>query len=449
MVSPPNTAKQLTKKASQTKPHQEYDLHPSFQLISNTPQISYFTPLQDPPSGTASDPQPNGASIPKLFTPLKIRGLTLQNRILLSPLCQYSAQNGHLTPWHMSHLGGIISRGPGLSMIEATAVLPEGRITPEDSGIWSDSHINSEYGLKKIVEFAHSQNQKIGIQLAHAGRKASTVAPWLSFGALATDDVGGWPDNVFGPSAIPYNPDHAQPKEMSIDDIETLKKAWVAAVKRAVEAGFDVIEIHNAHGYLLHSFLSPAANKRTDKYGGSFENRIRLTLEIVELTRKEMPGDMPLFLRLSATDWLDHNPEYKGESWTIHDSVRLAPLLAERGVDLLDVSSAGNHPMQKIVPGPGYQAPFSKAIKRVVGSKMLVGTVGTITSGKQAEALLTGKGKEEEARGEEELDVVVVGRMFQKNPGLVWSWAEELGVEINVANQIRWGFGGRPGAPKK
>lgn len=236
---------------------------------------------------------------------------------------------------------------------------------------------------------------------------------------------------------------------MTLEDIESLKKSWVAGVKRAVAAGFDVIEIHNAHGYLFHNFISPASNHRTDQYGGSFENRTRLTLEIVELTRKEMPKDMPLFLRLSATDWLDVNPEYKGESWTNEDSIKLAPLLAERGVDFLDVSSAGNHPMQKISTGPGYQAPFAKAIKKAVGDKMLVSAVGTITSGKQAEAIVTGKGSEEMAQGEQELDAVVVGRMFQKNPGLVWTWAEELGCQINVANQIRWGFGGRPGAPKK
>lgn len=413
---------------------------------TNLRQISYFTPAQVPPSGTASDPQPENRPIPKLFTPLKIRGLTLQNRIMLSPLCQYSAENGHQTGWHFAHLGGIVSRGPGLTMIEATAITPEGRITPEDCGLWEDSQIAP---LHKIVEFAHSQGQKIAIQLGHAGRKASTVAPWLAMGAIATEDVNGWPDNVFGPSAISYNADHATPKAFTLDQIEDLKKAWIAAVRRAVKAGIDVIEIHNAHGYLLHSFLSPVANQRTDKYGGSFENRVRLTLELVELTRKEIPKDMPLFLRISATDWLDTNPEFKGESWTLEDTKRLAPLLAERGVDLLDVSSSGNHPLQKIKTGPGYQTPFAKAIKKVLGpdSTMLVGTVGSITSGKQAEAILTGKG--EGAHGEEELDLAIVGRMFQKDPGLVWTWAEELGIQINVANQIRWGFGGRPGAPKK
>jgi len=410
------------------------------------PGISYFTPAQVPPSGAASDPQPDNTPIPKLFTPLKIRDLTLQNRIILAPLCQYSAVNGHHTAWHFAHLGGIISRGPGLAIIEATSITPEGRITPEDSGIWSDDHLEGEWGLKKIVEFAHSQGQKIAIQIAHAGRKASTVAPWLSHGAVATKDVNGWPDEVVAPSAVAYNADHAMPKALSLEEIEDLKTAWVAGVRRAVKAGFDVIEIHNAHGYLLHEFLSPVSNHRTDKYGGSFENRTRLTLEIVELTRKEMPKGMPLFLRISATDWLEHDG-FKGDSWKLSDTVKLAPLLAERGVDVLDVSSAGNDPAQKISPGPGYQAPLSKEIKKAVGDKLLVGSVGSITSGKQAEAILTGKG--EGSHGDTEVDFAFVGRMFQKNPGLVWAWAEELGVEINVANQMRWGFGGRPGAPKK
>lgn len=408
--------------------------------------ISYFTPAQEPPAGTAADPQPDNRPIPKLFTPLKIRGITLQNRIMLSPLCQYSAENGHHTAWHFAHLGGIIMRGPGLTMVEATSVTAEGRITPEDSGLWLDSQIEP---LRKIVEFAHSQGQKIAIQLGHAGRKASTVAPWISMGAVATEEVNGWPDNVFAPSAIPYNADHAMPKALTLEQIEDVKTAWVAAVRRALKAGFDAIEIHNAHGYLLHQFISPASNQRTDKYGGSFENRIRLTMEIVDLTRKEIPKDMPLFLRLSATDWLDVNPKYKGESWTVEDSKKLAPILAEHGVDLLDVSSGGNHPLQKITGGPGYQAPFAKAIKKALGpqSPLLVATVGTILSGTQANDILTGKG--EDSHGEEELDLAIVGRLFQKNPGLVWAWAEELGVQINVANQIRWGFKGRAGGPAR
>ena len=189
-------------------------------------------------------------------------------------------------------------------------------------------------------------------------------------------------------------------------------------------------------GYLLHSFLSPASNKRTDSYGGSFENRTRLTREIVGLTRAQIPSSMPLFLRISATDWLEEEKDM--ESWKVEDTVKLAEILADMGVDLLDVSSGGLHPKQRVKPGPGYQAPFAKAVKERVGDKMAVGTVGTITSGKQAQQLL-----------EEGLDLAIVGRMFQKNPGLVWTFAEELGVQVNVANQIRWGFGGRPGAPKK
>jgi 2,4-dienoyl-CoA reductase-like NADH-dependent reductase (Old Yellow Enzyme family) len=243
--------------------------------------------------------------------------------------------------------------------------------------------------------------------------------------------LNGWPDNVFAPSAVAYNDRHAQPKAMSKDDIQAFKTAYIAAVKRAIAIGFDAIEIHNAHGYLLHEFLSPASNQRTDEYGGSFENRTRLTLEVVELVREVIPKDMPLFLRISATDWLDEDtPEI--DSWKTEDTVRLAPLLAEKGVDLLDVSSGGLHEKQHIHAGPGYQVPFAKAVKAAVGDKLAVGTVGGITEGKQAEGYLQGG-----------LDLITVGRAFQKNPGMVWSFADDLGVQVNWANQIRWGFAGR------
>ncbi|KAL8960306.1 MAG: hypothetical protein Q9193_002970 [Seirophora villosa] len=235
-------------------------------------------------------------------------------------------------------------------MVEATSVTPEGRITPEDSGLWKDSQMAP---LKYSVDFAHSQGQKIGIQLAHAGRKASAVAPWLARSAVATKDVNGWPDNVLAPSSIAY-PGLAEPKAMTEEDIESYKASWVAAVQRAVKIGFDVIEIHNAHGYLLHSFLSPVSNKRTDEYGGSFENRTRLTLEVVELTRRTVPEDMPIFLRISATDWLEH--EEGTDSWRTEDTVRLAEILATKGVDLLDVSSGGLHANQKVKGGTSYQA---------------------------------------------------------------------------------------------
>lgn len=396
--------------------------------------ISYFTPEQDPPAGTAIGADQSGTKIPKLFQPLRIRDLVLQNRIFLSPLCQYSADDGHHTPWHMAHLGGIISRGTGLAFVEATAVTAEGRITPEDAGLWKDSQIEP---FRKEVEFAHSQSQKIGIQLAHAGRKASTAAPWISPGDTVGPELNGWPDNVWAPSPLAYNDRHPMPKEMSIPQIEQFKADFIAAVKRALKAGFDCVEIHSAHGYLLHSFLSPKSNIRSDRYGGSFDNRIRLLLEVAELTRAEIPAGMPLFVRISGTDWLDGDgPDGVGDenkSWTMAQTVRLAPLLAERGVDVLDVSSGGLHPDQKPKTGPGYQSFLAKAVKDAVGEKLIVGTVGSITSGVQANDLLE----------KDNLDLVFVGRAFQKNPGLVFFWGEELGLNVQMPNQIRWGFGGR------
>lgn len=353
------------------------------------------------------------------------------NSSQLSPLCQYSAEDGHYTMWHITHMGGIIQRGPGLATVEATAVLPNGRITPSDNGLWKDSQIEN---LAKVTEFAHSQGQKIMIQLGHAGRKASTVAPWISGQATATEDIGGWPDNVWGPSAVRYTDTFPQPKEMTLAQIEEFKEAFVAAVKRAVKAGFDAIEIHNAHGYLLHEFISGVSNKRTDKYGGSFENRTRLTLEVVDLVRQTIPKDMPLFLRISATDWLEEHPdaELRESSWKVEDTVRLAKILAERGVDVLDVSSSGNHPEQHIHVKPGYQAPFALAVKKELGDKLIVGTVGAIDNATLAEDLL-GQG----------LDMIIVGRAFQKNPGLIFAWADELGVTVQMPNQICWGFAGR------
>ena len=346
-------------------------------------------------------------------------------------MCQYSAQDGHLSDWHLTHLGGIIQRGPGLITVEATAVLPEGRITPEDSGLWKDSQIEP---LRRIVEFAHGQNQKVMIQIAHAGRKASTVAPWLSASGVATEKNNGWPKNLKAPSAIPFADNLPTPKEMTKADIEEFKTAYAAAIERALKAGVDAIEIHNAHGYLLHEFLSPVSNRRTDEYGGSFENRTRLTIEIVDIVRKIIPDSMPLFLRVSATDWLDYPDSPFQESWTVNDTTKLAGILAEHGVDLLDVSSGGNHPSQKIKGGPSYQAPFALSTKKAVGDKLLVSAVGTITKGDQANGLL-----------EDGLDAIFVGRMFQKNPGLVWNFAEEVNTPINVAHQIGWGFGGRAG----
>lgn len=333
----------------------------------------------------------------------------------------------------MAHLGGIAQRGPGLMLVEATAVQPEGRITPQDHGLWKDSQIEP---LSRVVEFVHSQNQLIGIQLGHAGRKASTVAPWLSAADTATKEVGGWPDNVKGPSDIPFQEKFPTPKAMTLADIEQFKKAWVASVKRALKAGVDFIEIHNAHGYLLMSFLSPAVNNRTDEYGGSFENRIRLSMEIAKLTRENVPDDLPVFLRVSATDWLEEvMPDQP--SWRVEDTVRFAKALADSGnIDVLDISSGGNHHKQHIHAKAAFQAPFAIKVKEAVGDRLKVGSVGMINSAHLANCLLENSG----------LDFVLIGRAFQKNPGLVWTWAEELDVEISMANQIRWGFASRGGS---
>ncbi|PFH48140.1 hypothetical protein AMATHDRAFT_66168 [Amanita thiersii Skay4041] len=401
--------------------------------------VSFFTPAQLPASGTAVNVNklPEGKSLPKLFQPIKIRGLEFQNRIWLSPLCQYSAQGGKPSLWQMAHIGGIVSRGPGLTIVEASGVTPEGRITPNDAGIWSDEQAEA---WARIVEFAHSQNQKIAIQIAHAGRKASTVAPWIVGDETASEEIGGWPDDVWGPSAIPFRDDFPKPKELTKEGIQRIKQAFVDAAKRAIKAGFDVLEIHNAHGYLLHSFLSPVSNKRTDEYGGSFENRTRLTLEIVDGVRAVMPHDMPLLLRISASDWLTEVfPDQP--SWTPEDTARLAPILFEHGVDFLDVSSGGNHPKQKIIGGPAYQAPFAQKVMDKIrslppskdGRRLLVGSVGSYTDGRVAEDVLQ----------KEWADVILVGRQFQRNPGTVWAWADQLGVDVKLANQISWGFKGR------
>ncbi|TFY68969.1 hypothetical protein EVJ58_g694 [Rhodofomes roseus] len=373
------------------------------------PNIPYFAPAQYPPAGTALDPQPDGKPIPTLFKPLKIRGVEFQNRIFLAPLCQYSSENGKVTPWQLAHLGGIFTRGPGLTIVEATSVVPEGRITPQDAGIWNDEQAAA---WREVVQFAHAQNQKIGIQLAHAGRKASTVAPWLHGGLSAPVADGGWPDDVWGPSAIPFSDDFPQPKELTTEGIKRVVAAFADAAKRSLKAGFDVIEIHSAHGYLLSEFLAPVSNHRTDEYGGSFENRIRLLLEVVDAIRAVIPPTMPLFVRL--------------------------PRRAR--VDLLDVSTGGIHPAQKFKLGPLMQhhlmqVPFSKAVKAAHGDKLLVGAVGTINTGTLAQGVLD----------EGAADVIFVGRQFQKNPGTVWAFAEELGVTITQNHQIEWGFIGRGG----
>lgn len=386
--------------------------------------VPFFTPVQDPPAGTPWDSQPEGT----IFSPLKLRGLTLHNRIIVSPMCQYSAKDGYMTPWHKQHLGSFAARGAGLVLTEVHAVSPEGRISPSDVGIWEDAQLGP---LKEVIDFAHSQNSKIGVQMGHAGRKASTCVPWIARKDVAAQEAGGWPDDILGPSALTFTKgETAIPKEMTIDDINKFKTDWVAAVKRAINVGFDTIEIHAAHGYLLNEFLSPASNQRNDQYGGSFENRIRLLVEIVDLTRDIVPKDYPLMARIPGTDYLYFDQSLP--QWHVEDAAKLAKILASKGVDFLDVTGGGLDARQQIPAGPGYQVPLADAVKKaVVGTDARVGAVGNITTGTQAQGYLT----------EGTVDAVLVGREFLRNPNLVWHWADELGIDVHVASQYGWGFG--------
>ncbi|KAF4501384.1 oxidoreductase [Fusarium agapanthi] len=397
--------------------------HPKTLINVGAKNVPFYTPIQDPPAGTPWDVQPEGS----LFSPLKLRGLTLHNRIIVSPMCQYSAKDGYMTPWHKQHLGSFAARGPGLIITEVNAVSPEGRISPQDAGIWEDGQLEP---LKEIVDFVHSQGARIAIQMGHAGRKASTVVPWLDRKNTAVKEAGGWPDEVVAPSAIPYSPDSLTPREMTSDGIAKFKQDWVAAVKRALKAGFDAIEIHAAHGYLLNAFLSPASNQRTDQYGGSFENRTRLLLETVKLTRDVVPEVFPLLVRMPGTDYLEFDSSLP--QWHIEEAAKLGQILAANGIDLIDISGGGLDSRQKITSGPGYQVPYAAAVKKAVKDTVVaVTSVGMITSGKQAQGYLS----------DGSVDAVLVGRGFLKDPNLVWHWADELDVDIHVASQYGWGFG--------
>ncbi|CAG8453282.1 126_t:CDS:2 [Ambispora leptoticha] len=340
---------------------------------------SFFHPIQNPATGTAISENP-----PPLFQPLTIRGVRFANRVVVSPM--------------------------------STAVLPNGRISPEDSGIWDDKHVGP---LKRIVDFAHSQGAKIGIQIAHAGRKASTRSPFIAeqnpqLSLLVPKEDNGWPDNVVGPSPIPWDSKHATPDQLSIDEIHEIIDAFGKAAERALKAGFDVLELHFAHGYLLTEFFSPLSNQRTDQYGGSFENRIRFGLEIIERVRTIWPADRPLFIRVSATEWVDDE-----KSWKIDQTVEFAKIVKELGVDLIDCSSGGNVNYQHIpAANPLYQVPFAEQVRKEANIK--TSAVGKITEAHQANEILERK----------QADLVVIGRAFLNNAGWVQKAAQELGVEI-------------------
>ncbi|HXM97440.1 MAG TPA: NADH:flavin oxidoreductase/NADH oxidase [Candidatus Dormibacteraeota bacterium] len=309
----------------------------------------------------------------QLFSPLRIREIELKNRVAVSPMCQYSAVDGHPQTWHLVHLGSRAVGGAGLVMAEASAVESIGKISPTDAGIYLDSHIAA---WRPIVDFIRAQGSVAGIQLAHAGRKASTAAPWLGSKPLTEAD-GAW--TTVAPSAIPFDQGYSTPHALSINEIRATVEAFRKAAERALAAGFEVIEIHSAHGYLLHQFLSPFSNTREDEYGGSFENRIRLLLRVAKSIREVWPARLPLFVRLSATDW-------KEGGWDLDQSVELSRRLKPLGVDLIDASSGGNVPRVKIPVAPGYQVAFAEAIRK--NAVIATGAVGVITDPAQAESIL-------------------------------------------------------------
>ncbi len=311
--------------------------------------------------------------MPHLFEPLTLRGVTLRNRIGVSPMCQYSCVNGLAGDWHLVHLGSRAVGGAALVMVEATAVEAVGRISPQDMGLWSDAHIEP---LARVARFVKAQGAVPGIQLAHAGRKASRGRPWEG-GHPIDDEQGGWP--VIGASAIAFDAGWRVPTPLDAEGLARVTAAFRAATQRALTAGFEWLEIHAAHGYLLHSFYSPLANQRSDEYGGSFANRVRLLLEVTGIVRKAWPDDKPVSVRLSCSDW-------EAGGWTIEDSVALAALLKGQGVDLIDCSSAGNAPPPKIPVGASYQVPFAEAIRR--GAEIPTAAVGMITEPMQADDIV-------------------------------------------------------------
>jgi 2,4-dienoyl-CoA reductase-like NADH-dependent reductase (Old Yellow Enzyme family) len=340
-----------------------------------------------------------------LFDPLSIRSLTLRNRIAVSPMCQYSCTDGFATDWHLVHLGSRAVGGAGLVIAEATAVTPEGRITPQDLGLWQEAHVEP---LARIARFIREQGAVAGIQLAHAGRKASCQVPWEG-GKPIPVEAGGWVPEA--PSAIPFDPASPPPHELTEEAIQQIVAAFAQSTRWALAAGFQVVELHAAHGYLLHEFLSPLSNTRTDAYGGSFESRTRFVRECVQAMRAVWPESLPLFVRISATDWVDGG-------WDLPQSIELARLLKPLGVDLIDCSSGGAVPKASIPVGPGYQVPFAEAIRRETG--MLTGAVGLITEPQQAEAILQ----------QGQADLVLLARELLRDPYWPLHAARTLGADV-------------------
>ncbi len=349
-----------------------------------------------------------------LLSPLTIRGVTFRNRIAVSPMCQYCAEEGLADDWHLVHLGSRAVGGASLVMVEATAVTRDGRITPGDLGIWDDRHAEQ---LTRIARFLHREGSVAGIQLAHAGRKASCDVPWKGGARLKTAAEGGWP--VVGPSPDPFHEGDPSSRELDEADIEAIIAAFVAAARRALAAGFRVLEIHSAHGYLLHSFLSPLSNHRGDRYGGSLENRMRLVLRVTEELRQIVPEELPLFVRISATDWVQGG-------WDLEQSIVLARALCERGVDLIDCSSGGVVPHATIPVGKNYQVPFAAAIRKEVG--VHTGAVGLITEPEQASEIITSGAA----------DLVFLARQMLREP--YWALHAQQALHQDPAWPVQYGY---------
>jgi 2,4-dienoyl-CoA reductase-like NADH-dependent reductase (Old Yellow Enzyme family) len=349
-----------------------------------------------------------------LLSPLALRSLTLRNRIAMAPMCQYSAEEGMANDWHLVHLGSRAVGGIGLVLVEATGVTADGRITPGDLGIWSDEHIEP---LARIARFVRSQGAVAGIQLAHAGRKASTAAPWAGGAALKTAGEGGWA--VVAPSPIPFSPGDPTPTALDEPGIDGIIDAFETAARRALAAGFEVLEIHAAHGYLLHQFLSPHSNQRDDQYGGSLDNRMRLVLRVTERIRAAVPAELPLFVRISATDWA-------AGGWDIEQSVELSRRLKDLDVDLIDVSTGGNLPTARIPVAKRYQIPCSRRIRDDAG--IPTGAVGLITDPKEADEIITGG----------DADIVLLGRELLREP--YWALKAQHAFEEEPSWPVQYGY---------
>jgi 2,4-dienoyl-CoA reductase-like NADH-dependent reductase (Old Yellow Enzyme family) len=351
-----------------------------------------------------------------LFEPYTLRGITFRNRIGMSPMCQYSAEDGFANEWHFVHLGSRAVGGAGLIIAEATAVEARGRISPQDIGIWSDDHIAP---LKRIADFITEQGAVAGIQLAHAGRKASSYRPWAGKSGFVPHEEGGW--DVVAPSNLSFNPANQPPHQLTLDEIDVIRESFVVGAKRAIQAGFTFLELHAAHGYLLNAFLSPLSNQRTDQYGGSFENRARLLTEIATETRAIMPDTSVLAVRFSAVDWVEGG-------WTIEDSVKLAQALKPLGVDIIDASSGGLDIRQQIDIKPLYQVPFASQIRHE--AQIATAAVGLITDAQQADQIIqTG-----------DADLILLGRKLLSNPYWAIEAAQALGQPAPIPNQYLRGF---------